>query len=52
MNLINFVKKKGVERQLTVGYTPQQNNVSERKNQTMMEIAKSMLFEKGIPKKF
>ena len=41
-----------MERQLTVRYTPQQNGVSERKNQTVMEMAKSMLFEKGMPKEF
>lgn len=39
-------EEEGVERQLTVGYTPQQNGVSERKNRTVMELAKSMLFEK------
>lgn len=33
-------------------YTPQQNGVSERKNQTVMEMAKSMLHEKGLPKSF
>jgi transposase InsO family protein len=44
-----FCEDEGVERQLTVGYTPQQNGVSERKNQTVMEMAKSMLFEKGLP---
>ncbi|CAJ2638092.1 unnamed protein product [Trifolium pratense] len=42
-----FCEDEGVERQLTVGYTPQQNGVSERKNQTVMEMAKSMLFEKA-----
>jgi hypothetical protein len=47
-----FCEEEGVERQLTVGYTPQQNGVSERKNQTVMEMAKSMLFEKGMPKEF
>ncbi|KAK2398761.1 putative mitochondrial protein [Trifolium repens] len=47
-----FCEDEGVERQLTVGYTPQQNGVSERKNQTVMEMAKSMLFEKGLPKTF
>jgi transposase InsO family protein len=47
-----FCEDEGVERQLTVGYTPQQNGVSERKNQTVMEMAKSMLFEKGLPKAF
>lgn len=47
-----FCEDEGVERQLTVGYTPQQNGVSERKNQTVMEMAKSMLLEKGLPKTF
>jgi hypothetical protein len=41
-----------MERQLTVSCTPQQNRVFERKNQTEMEMAKSMLHEKGLPKTF
>jgi len=45
-----FCEDEGMERQLTVSYTPQQNGVSERKNQTVMEMAKSMLHEKGLPK--
>jgi transposase InsO family protein len=47
-----FCEDEGVERQLTVSYTPQQNGVSKRKNQTVMEMAKSMLHEKGLPKSF
>ncbi|KAG6502054.1 hypothetical protein ZIOFF_041941 [Zingiber officinale] len=43
---------EGVERQLTVRYTPQQNGVTERKNQTIVEMAKSMMHEKGLPKIF
>ena len=55
MSLFRFLVElyyEGVERQLNVGYTPQQNGVSERKNQTVMEMAKSMLLEKGLPKTF
>ncbi|XP_039047814.1 uncharacterized protein LOC120188444 [Hibiscus syriacus] len=37
---------------LTVGFTPQQNGVSEQKNRTIMEIARCMLMEKNLPKKF
>ncbi|CAJ2643956.1 unnamed protein product [Trifolium pratense] len=40
-----FCEDEGVERQLTVGYTPHQNGVSERKNQTVMEMAKTKLEE-------
>ncbi|XP_050890235.1 uncharacterized protein LOC127095607 [Lathyrus oleraceus] len=45
---LNFENHEGVERQLTIGYTPQQNGVSERKNQVVMEMAKSMLLEKDV----
>lgn len=37
---------------MTVGYAPEQNGVSERKNRTVMEMARSMLYEKGLPKTF
>lgn len=37
---------------LTVTYTPQQNGVSERKNRTVMEMARCLLEQKGLPKKF
>ena len=47
----NFCEDEGVERQLTVAYT-QQNGVVERKNQTVMEMAKAMLYEKGLSKIF
>ena len=39
-----------MKRQLTVGYTPRQNGVLERKNRTVMEMVKSMLFKKNLPK--
>ena len=44
-----FCEDEGIERQLTVRYTPQQNGVSERKNQTIVEMAKSMMHEKELP---
>ena len=42
----------GIKHQLTVTYTPQQNGVSERKNRSIMEMARCMLHEKELPKKF
>ena len=42
----------GMERQLTIAYSPQQNGVAERKNKSIGEMAKSMMVEKGMPVKF
>nr|CAN69875.1 hypothetical protein VITISV_030610 [Vitis vinifera] len=38
------------KRQLTATYTPQQNGVAERKNMTIMNMVRSMLSEKQVPK--
>ncbi|KAL4340682.1 hypothetical protein GQ457_08G019310 [Hibiscus cannabinus] len=47
-----YLKKLGIHHQLTVVYTPQQNGVSERKNRTVLNMARCLLFEKKIPKGF
>ena len=47
-----FCKQNGIKRQLTTTYTPQQNGVAERKNMTVMNLVRSMLLEKKIPKTF
>jgi len=47
-----FSEDKGIERQLTDSYTPQQNGVSKRKNRTVLEMARSMLKEKRLPNTF
>ncbi|CAL2227229.1 unnamed protein product [Prunus armeniaca] len=39
----------GIQRQLTTACTPQQNGVVERKNRTVVEMAKAMLHEKNMP---
>ncbi|XP_059069477.1 uncharacterized protein LOC131859574 [Cryptomeria japonica] len=35
---LNFCKRHGIHKQFTASYTPQQNGVAERKNQTIMEM--------------
>ncbi|KAG8482698.1 hypothetical protein CXB51_024274 [Gossypium anomalum] len=43
-------KDAGIKHQLTNVYTPQQNGVSERKNRSLMVMARCLLFEKNLPK--
>ncbi|WVZ10601.1 hypothetical protein V8G54_015131 [Vigna mungo] len=47
-----FYEDTGVEHQLTTPYSPQQNGTAERKNQTIMEMARCLLHDKVLPKKF
>lgn len=42
----------GNKRQFTAPYSPQKNRVVERKNRTMMEMARSLMNGMGIPAKF
>ncbi|KAJ4709756.1 Retrovirus-related Pol polyprotein from transposon TNT 1-94 [Melia azedarach] len=47
-----FCEANGIRRFLTVPRSPQQNGVAERKNRTILNIARSMLKSKRLPKKF
>ncbi|KAI5324563.1 hypothetical protein L3X38_033636 [Prunus dulcis] len=46
---VQFCEDLGIERQLTIACSPQQNAVAERKNRTVMEMAKCMVHEKALP---
>ncbi|MCF8701902.1 DDE-type integrase/transposase/recombinase, partial [Corynebacterium sp. MC-10] len=48
----NFCEKHGIRRPLTVPRSPQQNGVAERKNRTILDMARSMLKSKNLPKEF
>jgi hypothetical protein len=48
----DFCKQSGIKRQLTTTYTPRQNGVAQRKNRTVMNMVRSMLSDKNIPKTF
>ena len=45
----DFCANIGLERKLTISYTQQQNGVAERRNRTIVEIAKPMLHAKKVP---
>ncbi|CAA0815238.1 Copper amine oxidase family protein [Striga hermonthica] len=47
-----FCEDEEVNHQLTVGYASEQNDVSERKNRTVQEMARTMLAAKNKPKEF
>ena len=45
----NWCEEKGIQRQLTTPYTPQQNGVVERKNRTIVSLIRSLLKDKSLP---
>jgi hypothetical protein len=44
-----FCTEQGLRRHTTAGYSPQQNGVVERRNQTVVEMARCMMKSKGVP---
>ena len=46
-----FLSDEGIKHQYVVAYTPQQNGVAERKNWTLIEMARTMLDEYKSPYK-
>ena len=47
---INFCNENGIKRRTSNPYTPEQNGVAERMNQTLVECARTMLHAQGMPK--
>ncbi|XP_003381516.1 putative copia protein [Trichinella spiralis] len=50
--LRNFLGEKGIEHQFSAPYTPQQNGVAERKNRALVEMAKCMMTDAKLPKRY
>ena len=48
----SFCRNNGIKRKLIATYTSQQNGVAKRKNRTIMNMVRSMLSEKRVPKQF
>jgi len=49
---MEYYEEQDIRRFLTAPYTPQQNGVAERKNQTILDTVQSMLKSKKMPKEF
>nr|GFC78323.1 putative ribonuclease H-like domain-containing protein [Tanacetum cinerariifolium] len=47
-----FCKMKGILRQFSVARTPQQDGVVERRNRTLIEVARTMLADSKLPSTF
>uniref|UniRef100_A0A1Y1L115 Retrovirus-related Pol polyprotein from transposon TNT 1-94 n=1 Tax=Photinus pyralis TaxID=7054 RepID=A0A1Y1L115_PHOPY len=50
--LKNFCRDNGIIIDYTVPYNPQQNGKAERKNRSLVERARTIISESGLPKKF
>ena len=46
---LKFCSKHGIKRQFSAQYSPQQNEVVERRNRTVMNMVRSMLKDKNLP---
>lgn len=51
-NLRSYLHNEGIKIQYTAGYSPQQNGVAERKNRSLIEMAKCMLIDADMDKKY
>lgn len=47
-----FLRENGIRRRLTVPHTPEQNGVAERKNRTLVDMARCMLIQSKLPRSF
>lgn len=48
----NYFKRKGIVHQLTAPYTPEQNGVAERRNRSLVEMGRCMLFDADFELKY
>jgi transposase InsO family protein len=47
-----YLKLKGIKHETTNAYTPQENGVAERMNRTLVESARSLLNDAGLPNSY
>jgi hypothetical protein len=49
---VEFCQERGIKHNTTTGYSPQQNGVVERQNQTVVEMARCLLKSMRVPARF
>ena len=49
---MEYLSEHGITSQITSPGMPQQNNVAERRNQTLLESVRSMMSYSNLPKSF
>lgn len=49
---LDYCRYHGIKKRFTTSYTPQQNGVANIKNQTIMQMARSMLKGKNLPNEY
>lgn len=47
-----YLQREGIQRRLTVPYTPQQNGVAERMNRTIVDMTRCLLIQSGLPEMY
>ncbi len=51
-SITNLLNGEGIQTQFTAGFSPQQNGVAERKNRSLVEMARCMLLDAKLPTTF
>ena len=51
-NFENYLKNEGIVHQTTVVKTPEQNGIAERKNRSLVEKVRCLIFDSKLPKTF
>lgn len=49
---VEYLQHEGIQQHKTAPYTPQQNGVAERKNRTLIEMARCMILESELGNQF
>jgi transposase InsO family protein len=47
-----YIEEEGIKNEFSALYMPQQNGVAERKNRTLIDMARTMLEEYKTPERF